>query len=462
MKPKKILLINPVVREWAEPNCFPTGLGYIASTLRELTHHIVSVLDLNALRLDDEALVRELQRYDPDVVGLTGIITQYGEVKRIAKMCRDQCGQGVEIICGGPLATSVPELLLNNTEVDLCAMGEGEKTILRLFPSTFDSMRGREGVAVKTPTGPQVFPPVTTLPEGQLDLLPFPAYDLFPMYTYIRNPIGPYNKRKWIDGKGEAVVKSMNIIGSRGCPFSCCYCFHCYMGEGYRMREPSKIISEMEFLRSKYGVDYLHFNDDAFGAFGKNLINFSRQMKLSRKESGVVEGLTWSCTGRASLSEEAIRAVAGAGCVGLWLGLESGSPTMLRAMNKKSTVKQYERFIALVRKYLPFEDFTFIVGTPGETDETISESIKFCKDMGVVPSAVFFMTPYPGTPLFKDMANINLRAKYVFDTEPLFEEWVESLGEQGRVLACNCSGASDEKVYGWHQQFIEETGVKGI
>jgi len=100
------------------------------------------------------------------------------------------------------------------------------------------------------------------------------------------------------------------------------------------------------------------------------------------------------------------------------------------------------------------------VGSPGETDETIQESINFCKRMDIVPTAIFYMTPYPGTPLFEMlmMEDPEFR-KMVLDVDS-FEDWILTLNEQGEKMAWNCSmGTSDEKVYGWHQKFIEETGT---
>jgi len=437
----KILLINPIARKWAQPNVFPTGLGYIAAVLRNEGHE-VDVLDWNAERWGESVFGAKLALQDkPGLVGLTGIITQYGEVKKIAEWCNFQWPR-VPIVCGGTLATTVPLLLLDKTKVNYCILGEGERAILDLI----DHLPIMDSVENKLE---HIFSRKESIKD--LSTIPWPAYDLFPMDIYLRNPIGPHNPNKWKDGKSNAPL-TMNIIGSRGCPYNCIYCLHCFQGQGYRVRPYNDIIIEMDFLQRTYGVNYIQFVDDAFACIRQKILDFCFAFKG--------RDMTWSCAGRANLvNEDVIRAMADAGCIGLWYGLESGSQKMLNSMNKKVTIRQYEEAIALNRKYFKYEDYTFIVGSPRETDETIQESIDFCKRMGVIPTAVFFMTPYPGTPLWRMLLSNDKKFREMALDIDRLEEWILTLNEQGERMAWNCSGAPDEKAYEWHQKFIEETGA---
>jgi len=435
----KILLINPIARKWALPNCFPTGLGYIASVLRNKGYE-VNVLDWNAHRWGEEIFrTKLLLQGKPDIVGLTGIITQYGEVKRIAEWCNELWLDN-SIICGGTLATSVPELLLNKTKVNYCILGEGEQAVqdfIDMIPRWFQEQR-------------RLF---SSAPIKDLSTIPWPAYVLFPMDIYLKNPIGPHNPNKWKDGKGEAPL-TMNIIGSRGCPYTCIYCYHIYMGEGYRIRPYNDVIMEMDHLQRTYGVDYIQFVDDAFACIKKHILDFCFAFKG--------RNITWSCAGRANLvDEEMVFAMAEAGCIGIWYGLESGSQRTLDGMNKKITIRQYEKAIELNRRFFEFEDYTFIIGSPGETEETVQESIDFCKRMEIAPTAVFFMTPYPGTPLFKMLVKEDLDFRKIVLDVDRYEEWILSLGEQGEKMVWNCTlgTAKDIEVIEWHQRFLEETGA---
>jgi radical SAM superfamily enzyme YgiQ (UPF0313 family) len=440
-----ILLINPKVREWAAPNCFPLGLGYIAAVLREAGHS-VHVLDWNAMRWSDDEFLDLLGGITEhiDMVGLTGIITQYKQVKEIAEDCATVFPEAY-IACGGSLATSVPKLLLKKTKVQFCIIGEGERAVLSLIKEL-------ERKNDYTRSIWQADFPTVNLSFAHV---PMPAYDLFPMEIYLKNPIGPYNAHKWVDGGvGVDNPLSMNIIGSRGCPYRCLFCTPCFGSEGYRLRPPGDIVSEMLYLKNEYNTEYVHFVDDAFACNKGHITRFCED-KLDRFPQ-----MPWSCTGRANLvDEEMVRLMAEAGCIGLWYGLESGSQYILDRMNKKIAVNQYRRAIGLNRKYFKYEDYTFIVGCPSESDETVQESINFCKEMEICPSAVFFMTPYPGSHLFNELLRNDPEFLDMVNTIDLFEGWVESLGEQGEHIAWNCSGAPDEKLKEWHQKFIEETGA---
>lgn len=438
-KKLKILLINPVARAWAKPNCIPLGLGYIASVLRYANHE-VDLLDLNAYR-DDKDSVFPQEKYD--IIGLTGIVTQYKEVKRIASRCKSLYPE-IPIVCGGSLATSIPGLLLSKTGVDSCIIGEGEEVIFDLLNDLFNTgniaaMYYSDSVLIKN-----------------ISSIPWPAYDLFSMETYINNPIAADNLKKWEDGGWiTSPRRSLNIIGSRGCIAKCIYCFHCYMGQGWRARSTGDILGEMGMLKDKYKIDYVHFVDDAFACSKNKIMDFCNGKMLSNLSS-----VKWSCAGRANIvDEEMISTMAESGCEGICYGLESGSQKILDIMHKKITVGQYEKAIALNKKYFTYQDYTFIVGTPGETDKTIDESIEFCKRNEIAPSAVFYMTPYPGTQLFKNLLDNDDNFFEIWKNKDLFEEWILKLEEQGEQMIWNCSGAPDDKIYEWHSKFQEETGA---
>lgn len=431
-----ILLINPLVREWAQPNCFPLGLGYIAAVLRNEGYN-VQVLDFNANRNLTQFAVSQ-----PDLIGITGIITQYAEVKRIAKECK-KTWPSIPIVCGGPLASSVPELLLKKTDIDICVIGEGENEILNIVKMI------EKSVDVKK----KIF---RGMPQGNIDKFPFPAYNLFPTETYAKNPIAYYNANKWRDGKpGKEVPRSMNIIGSRGCMYNCLFCWHNFMGDGYRLRSAVDIVAEIQGLQYNYDVKYIHFTDDAFCSIPKKVIEFCTTLKANGVE------IEWSCAGRANIvSEKLVSTMADAGCIGLCYGLESGSQKILDIMNKKVTIDQYRKAIKLNQKYFKYQDYSFIIGSPFETKETIQESIDFCKEMEIKPNAIFYMTPYPATPLFNKLRNSNnelFEPDFLYMYNNLFEEFILSLGEQGEKITWNCSkNLSDEQLIEMKNKFIEE------
>jgi len=445
----KIVLINPLVREWAEPNCFPLGLGYIATICLEEGHD-VEVIDLNVERISDETLAERIKHLDPDFVGITGIITQYKEVKKISRIAAANRKMGCAIVCGGPIASTIEELLLTKTDIDICVDGEGEEIIIDLLTwweqDCFlppDSIKGISWIdSNDNIIYSEARKPLKEIPNIR------PAYNLFNMDVYLNNPIAAENRNKWIDGKSNTDSKSFNIVGTRGCPYNCIYCYHNFMGQGYRKRLVSDIIREMDYLKETYNADYIHFTDDAFALDKNFVLEFCNEVKALN--------IKWSCAGRVNLvTDEIVSTMKDSGCVGLCYGFESGSQKILDRMNKKATIEQYKNAVALNKKYFDYEDYTFIIGCPDETGETIKESIQFCKEVGIVPTAVFFMTPYPGTPLFNEIVSEGFLDITDLDK---YERYVSKLAEQGENAILNLSkNLTIEELYGWHDYFIKET-----
>jgi radical SAM superfamily enzyme YgiQ (UPF0313 family) len=168
------------------------------------------------------------------------------------------------------------------------------------------------------------------------------------------------------------------------------------MGMGYRHRSPENVIQEIELLYKNYGVTYFHFIDDEFVMKKDFVYQFCSLMKELMQAYG--QSFTWGCAGRVNLiTEKMVSTMAEAGCVLIGYGIESGSQRMLDFINKRVTVEQAKNAIRLTKKYLGWADCSFMIGYPGETKETIQETIDFCKELDLAPEVIFFLTPYPGT-----------------------------------------------------------------
>jgi anaerobic magnesium-protoporphyrin IX monomethyl ester cyclase len=142
--------------------------------------------------------------------------------------------------------------------------------------------------------------------------------------------------------------------------------------------------------------------------------------------------------------------MAEAGCVLIGYGIESGSQKMLDVMKKGVTVEESKEAVRLTQKYLGWADCSFMIGTPGENRETIQETIDFCKELDLAPEVIFFMTPYPGTELYR----MALEAGRIKDEEE--EEYVLNLGEQGEKIRINFSELTDEELFKAQQYMITE------
>ncbi len=390
----KILLINAPIRLDARPNIMPSGLATVASTLR-LTGYEVEIYDLNALRPSKAEILSNLKKRHWDIVGLSGLITTYNFQRWLISKLKN-LNPDAPIISGGGLATSNSMLLFDRTGIDVTVLGEGEQTIVALLRVLQVNGDLSEIPGICYRQNEDIILNRSRKNIQDLDTIPLPAWDLVPMEIYLKNPI-------WGDAAGNSsgfrqnveISRSMNVISSRGCPFSCSYCYHLFGQSSYRFRSAQNVIDEIEILVGKYGVDFIGFVDDNMMASEKRLLEFCDHME--RKQFP----LTWGCHGRVtSAKPELLQRMADVGCVWIGYGIESGSQRMLTAMNKKANVDRAKRAIAHTRKAGIYPNTTFIFGYPGETEETIQETIDFKREMGIECGS-FFATPYPCTPLYE-------------------------------------------------------------
>ncbi len=443
----KILLINPPIREWAKPNVFPAGLGYISSVLLRDGHE-VKVLDINAYRWDRAKVEQKIKNTEFDVVGIGGIVTTYKYVKWLIFLLK-KYHPHKKIIIGGSVGTSIPHIILGKNQADIVCIGEGEETVRELITVLQDKadLSKVKGIQYKDADGKIIItgkrPPIE-----DLDSIPLPAWDLFPMDIYLKNPVGAPNRNKWIDGSAQGSWQlSINLFATRGCPYRCIYCYHDFMGMGHRHRSPGNILEEIKTLYEKYKVTYFHFIDDEFVMNREFVHQFCRLLKSFSKT--VSKKITWGCAGRVNLmTEDLIRTMADSGCVLIGYGIESGSQKMLDIINKQVSVEQAKKAIRLTRKYLGWADCSFMIGYPGETKETIQETIDFCKELELAPEVIFFLTPYPGTELYR-MAS----GQGKIQDE---EEYILGLGEQGEKVRVNFTDFTDQELYAIQSYMIEE------
>lgn len=193
----RILLINPPYETDLSPGSFPLGLGYISSVLVEGGHK-VKVLDIKALRYSrihvEEIISNSIDQFD--VVGISGLVTIYSYIKWLAETIK-KYNPSIPIVVGGSIASSIPELLLNKTKVDIACIGEGEITIKELIEALEDSksLTGVKGIYFK-----QDGHVYSTPPRGlckNLDSIPFPRWDLFPIELYVDKPLIAPVKKIW-------------------------------------------------------------------------------------------------------------------------------------------------------------------------------------------------------------------------------------------------------------------------
>lgn len=412
-----ILLINPPCRS---PNMVPLGLGYIASVLRN-SGHKVNILDINAYQYSDGEVEDKIKAMEYDCVGIGGLTTTYKYVKWLSGLIK-RWRPETPIVAGNMVVTAQPQLLLKNSKVDIAIIDEGELTAQELFSALSEGgdlsgINGlwykKDGKICQNPNRPRI---------KDLDKLPFPAWDLFPMHIYLKNPIHI-----------EFGLKSINVCAVRGCPYCCSYCSRPF-GRSVYARSADNIIEEIKEAKHRYGVEYVAFSGDHF------LVNHAWIFELCEKIIRTKLKVKWGATGRVNLIDKKILwTMRNAGCICLGYGFESGSQRILNNMDKRATVEQAQEAIRLTRETGIYVLSSFMFGMVGETKETIQETIDFIKRMRIPEDRLLFTTPYPNTPLY-ELARRMGRL-------PLDEDkYVESLGEMHHTCLVNLTDFSDNEL----------------
>jgi len=439
----KVLLVNPPIREWAKPNCFPEGLGILATCLKNAGHQVAG-LDINAHRYDKEKVYQIIAEADYDLVGMGGLITTYPYMVWFSKICKELHADK-PVILGGNAVTPIPELIMRNTLADIACVGEGEHTLVEVADAFEQGqpLQGVAGIWYRNEKGEIVENPMRPIIKD-LDLIPWADRTVFPTEIYLENAVGPINRDKWKGGTANTETRKSFIVRvSRGCPYRCTFCYHDFMGQGFRMRSPEAITDEIQFIHERYDVTYFGLGDDLATA---NRRKFTRVCELIKERNLHIE---FGTAVRANLvKEDFLWMLKESGCDAVSMGVESGSPKILEIMNKKVTLTQQKNAVRLVKKVFGNLVASFIVGYPGETLQTIQETIDFCKEMELEPEVIFYATPYPGTWLYDEA----LRRGLIVDQHA----YLMNIGEQGERPAVNFTEWSDDELIAIKEQMAVE------
>lgn len=321
----------------------------------------------------------------PRVVGIYSMLSMKGSALRIARRLKDYCDL---MVAGGPLPTTYPEQFL--TDFDLVVIGEGEKTVLEILhglgTKSLSSIKGiaykkRDGEKASCQEGMIINPPREFIKD--LDSLPFPARELYDHEAY---------KRYFQRHHGYTIT---SMITSRGCPFDCEFCSRPVFGSIYRGRSPKNIVEEMETIIS-YGYDRVWLADDIFPinkkvAFGVCDEIIRRGLKLE-----------WECLCRADfIGREMAMAMKRAGCFKVFFGLESGNDEVLKIIKKRITVDQARRAVEAVKSVGIKAGAFFILGYPGEDNNTMLDTINFASSLPLDYLSFTVPYPIPGTGLYE-------------------------------------------------------------
>ena len=360
----------------------PIGLCYLKACLVKEGFKEVKVVDVADQKVES---VREIINAEsPEIVGISTLTESRGNALKVAAIAKE-INPRVKTILGGVHTTIMYQQIIENyPAVDIVCRGESEKTIVELFQalSSGGDLRKVRGIVYRQ-DGEIV---VTEEKEKtkDLDALPFPNYDDLDLKKY-KVVYGPW--------KGKPMA---SIITSRGCPFSCSFCSSHSVWGNWRSRSVGNILDEVEWLVSKYGYEVILIGDDIF------TINKERTREFCQ---GVLDRglhIGWHVSTRADcVSLELLELMREAGCQTIAFGVESGSPTILKNLNKKEKIEDVVNASIWCKKAGIKATFNLIVGSPGETRATIEETRTLLKKARPDSIIVCLMRIYPGTALCK-------------------------------------------------------------
>ena len=394
----KVLLLNPPMcygaynqagRVYLDKSYPPLGLAYIAAALNQEGYN-VKVLDLIDLSFDDAKKLIEKEK--PEIVGISCNLTDYRwGAYRLAQIVK-QVNADTKVVMGGSHATHLYEQVLSNFSVDIIVRFEGEVTFLELIRAIEAKcdLRSVKGIAFKV--GNKIVRNEDRQPIEDLDILPFPFHSSIEFERYVH-----YSAPASFKGKTVGKLKSINIMASRGCPHNCMYCSIAqFWPRKCRLRSPKNVVDEMQALYEKFGVNHFNFFDDLFTLNQQRVIEICKEI-LDRNLD-----VCWECVTRVDfISEELLGWMKKAGCVSISYGVESGSDTVLRAINKRQSRAQVARAFQMTHAAGIKAYILLMVGNLQESDRTIDETIELVRVIEPDKIRTTLTMVYPATDLYE-------------------------------------------------------------
>jgi anaerobic magnesium-protoporphyrin IX monomethyl ester cyclase len=402
----KVCIITTPIRPI--PTQFPPmGSMFIIQSLRE-DGHDVDFFHIDYHRYTHQQILDYFKNHKYDAVGVSAVVsTAYAYTKYITDLIYDSNPE-CTIFLGGGLAAS-SNVLLEKTKVKYCIIGDGELISKNLIKSieqnktSDEDIKQIKGITFRDSKGEIIFTgygePLTA------ENLLLPDYTILEKDGSIDHYIAEQAVHRFHpDREQETKTKSAFVLTSKGCVARCTFCHR--FEKGYRVMPVQKIINYMLFLRKEYGVNFIYVGDENFGSYKDSTKDLVALMGKN--------GFKWSAAGvRAhTVDYEMLKFWKDNGCESILYGIESGSHKMLQVMEKKITREANLKAIkATYEAGLP-TIIQYVIGMPGETDQTIEESYDFLKksikyypdnfrDQYDFVTSINYAQALPGTPLYE-------------------------------------------------------------
>lgn len=362
----------------------PLGLAYLASALEQHSF-TCSIIDANALGLNSKQVLPQISK-QARLIGFYLNSFNYNSVLELSKLCRKQRPDAT-IVLGGPLASAAPEMALSEIPCHGLVQGEGEDAIVGIMRNLAS---GRPPFDCEIPgavyhdisTGKVVINPVARIMD--LDRLPFPAYHLLP-------PLNTYKSRS-----RKRPVAAM--ITTRGCAHQCIFCSKDVFRRKVAYRSAANVLAEIDYLVKHLGARQIDILDDNFA---QNRDRMEEILEgIVHRDYGLAINLQSGIRSEI-LDENLLSLMKKAGIYKLAFGIESADPEVLRICRKRLDLRKLEEVVRLSKKMGILVYGFFIIGLPGETEQSFRKSMDFARHLGLDVANFCMAVPFPGTELFR-------------------------------------------------------------
>ncbi|MBI2470709.1 MAG: radical SAM protein [Planctomycetes bacterium] len=421
----KILLLNPpFLKKFSRPQrspavtksgtlYFPMWLAYAAGVLGE-NGYDVDLIDAPADGCSIDEIIGKTKKFQPSLIVLdTSTPSIYNDIA-VAVRLKEICPSSFITLVGTHVSALPDETLNIDKKVDAVARYEYDYTLLDLAKTlnTQGNLRNVSGLCFRE-GNTIIHNPARSYIEN-LDELPFVS-TVYKKFLKIENYFNP-----------NALYPMVTITTSRGCPFPCTFCVYpqTLMGRGFRVRSVENVVAEMEYIRETFPQAKAIFFEDDTMTVNKNRCKELAELIIKKKLS-----ISWTANARIGLDYETMRILKKAGCRSFCVGFESGSQKILDNMKKKAKLEEMESFMANARKAGILIHGCFMAGLPGETKETLQETLNLAKKLNPDTVQFYPVMVYPGTEAYAWYKERNL-----ISTSD-YKQWITPEGLHNTVIS---------------------------
>lgn len=403
MSKKKLLLMYPNLR-WQKDdmgttwNLNPATLCLLAAMVRDFVD--VKIVDAQFQNLSRDNFRHEVEKYKPDYVGISILTSEYRDTLDVASEIVKSVDKNIKVIAGGVHVTTMYSYVMQNKNIDFGVIGEGEHVLQGLIKFlNGDGEFPQEGLAYRKGDAIEV---QNRAIVHDLKSLPWPAYDLIDFKAYTETNPRAFNPQR------PPESPYVRMVTTRGCPFGCVFCqVDLISGKSVRSRDPYDVVKEIEFLKEKYGIKSIIFDDDnmlmAGDDYCKKLFTFMIERRINIRWIGIAFALFL-------LTDELLDLMKESGCVGINVAIESGNKRVLKQIVKKPihNLAKIPDLINKIKKRGLYCIANFVIGFPGETWDEIRETINFAEKCGADYIKIFVAVPLYNTKLYQMAMNMGV------------------------------------------------------